>query len=288
MLSYGRIHCDALARTDLSFDQKLSNTYYDAQWVYLQIAEYTGDTSWRECAQRARAIYRDGYVLPNRGFVPGYWNFPIGTALDYLQTGDALSKQATVELSRNAAYSRDSTPALETITTEASRETAYALLAHLSAEDVGEPRRARTALLVEHALGHMNSWFNVQHSARSFMVALTTHALLNYYERSGDPRVPPAILNGLTKLWELNWVPEAEAFRYQTTGTAEEVAPAPDLNLLIAPAYAWAYSFTGDPTYLTRGDAIFSGGTRRAYLGSAKQFNQNYRWSFEYLRWRNN
>ena len=77
-------------------------------------------------------------------------------------------------------------------------------------------------------------------------------------------------------------MPDAEAFWYDST---DATAAAPDLNLLIAPAYAWLYRQTGDPAYRDRGDQIFAGGVKLAWLG-AKQFNQNYRWSFDYVRWR--
>ena len=61
---------------------------------------------------------------------------------------------------------------------------------------------------------------------------------------------------------------------------------APDLNLLIAPAFAWLYQRTGDTTYRDRGDQIFAGGVKGAYLDGAKQFNQSYMWSFDFVKWR--
>jgi hypothetical protein len=60
----------------------------------------------------------------------------------------------------------------------------------------------------------------------------------------------------------------------------------PDLNLLIAPTYGWVFRQSGDATYRQRGDQIFAGGVKRAYLGGGKQFDQNYRTSFDYVKWR--
>jgi hypothetical protein len=31
---------------------------------------------------------------------------------------------------------------------------------------------------------------------------------------------------------------------------------------------------------------VFAGGVKGAYLAGAKQYNQNYMWSFDYVRWR--
>ena len=79
------------------------------------------------------------------------------------------------------------------------------------------------------------------------------------------------------------WMPGAEAFWYDSTDTT---AAAPDVNLLIAPAYAWLYRQTGDPAYRDRGDQIFAGGVKRASLSDGKHFDQSYRWSFDYVKWR--
>jgi hypothetical protein len=88
-------------------------------------------------------------------------------------------------------------------------------------------------------------------------------------------------------LWAHTWVPSAQAFQYTDRVTPTGgTNPAPDLNLLIAPAFAWLYHQTGNTKYQVEGDQVFAGGVKYAYLGSAKQFNQNYRWSFDYVAWR--
>ena len=64
---------------------------------------------------------------------------------------------------------------------------------------------------------------------------------------------------------------------------------APDLNLLVAPMYAWLYAQTGNVTYRDMADALFVGGVNGAWIapdGPNKQYNQNYRWSFDYVKWR--
>jgi hypothetical protein len=55
------------------------------------------------------------------------------------------------------------------------------------------------------------------------------------------------------------------------------------LNLLIAPLYGWVSLMTGEEKYRRWGDQIFQGGVWSAQLTGPKQFNQNYRWSFQYL-----
>jgi hypothetical protein len=158
--------------------------------------------------------------------------------------------------------------------------------------------------LATQALGQIDQWF-ITKSFRSperyatlglpvgvyyiqpFMVGLTMEGLIAYHGVSSDPRVLPAIKICLDWLWANAWVPADQAFWYDNYVT-DPKSPfpankgAPDLNLLIAPAYAWYYQMTGDTQYRDKGDAIFAGGSV-AYLAGAKQFNQNYSYGFQYV-----
>ena len=90
-------------------------------------------------------------------------------------------------------------------------------------------------------------------------------------------------------MWADNWLIENQAFQHVDREVSGEggPTPAPDLNMLIAPAYAWMYHQTGNPIYQKEADAIFAGGVRGSYLEGAKQFNQNYLFAFDFLSWRN-
>ncbi len=289
MVEHGKELCRSLQDSAYSADEKLLATYYDAEWVFYQIADYTGDNSWIDCAQAAEAVYRDGYVTPGNGAIPGYWNFTHGLLEDYMRTGDEASRKALVQLASNAAFASAGTPLSSTESADQSRETAYAIMAYLNAELVGEPRNPRLSQLLEQAFGHMNQWFEAKSApyVRPFMAALTSQALISYHEQHGDQRVLPAVKKAADWLWSNTWLPESEAFMYtdrQVESGGQEASP--DLNLLVAPVYAWVYHQTGDQSYRDRADQIFAGGVKAAFL-RGKQFNQNYRWSFAYLKWRN-
>ena len=306
MLSYGQAACDYLSQPH-TFDEYLAHVYYDAERVFYQMADYTGSAAWIACAQRAEAVYRDQYVLANNGEVPGYWNFTHGLTMDYLRTGDAASKTAVIELSQNAAFAVDSTPLADTQSASLSREVAYTIMSYLNAETVGVAPRARLPQLIDQALGHMDQWFGAksfrcpsncdpaeaagQYYIQPFMVGLTSEALIMYFEKTDDPRVLPSVRTALDWLWANAWVAADQSFWYQNwvPDPATPFPPqpgAPDLNLLIAPAFAWVYKQTGDTTYRDRGDLVFTGGVLNAYLGGGKQFDQNYSWSFDYVKWR--
>ena len=50
----GRAVCDYLQGTQTS-DESLGAVYYDAQRVFFQLADYTGNEAWNTCARRARS-----------------------------------------------------------------------------------------------------------------------------------------------------------------------------------------------------------------------------------------
>ncbi len=268
-------------------DPALGNCYYDCMRVFYNIADYTGDSKWLGYVASSRIAYRDNYVIKNDGKVPGYWNFTHGLRVDFERTHADGSSQAAVLLSRNAAYAGDATPLSWTENSSLSREVAYALMAYINAQLVGEPRRARMSDLFLQALNHIDGWFlrNEEPNWGPFMFGLTAEALIHYWEHvEKDARILEKVKFGADEIWKRAWIAEDEAFFYRAEESPERGAP--DLNLVIAPVYSWLYLQTGDVKYRDRGDQIFAGGVKKAYLASGKHFNQNYRWSFDYVRWR--
>ncbi|MER3422928.1 MAG: hypothetical protein C4293_06535 [Nitrospiraceae bacterium] len=293
MITYGRQACRKLSPGADTVANQLGNVYYDAVRVYYQVATYTGDPTWKYCAGLAKALYRDGYVLPINGRVAGWQNFTTGLLMDYQRTGDTKSRDAIVQMAQNASFAEDGTPLDFTASTGSSREVAYVIMAYLNAEAVGQPRRPRLADMINQALGHMDQWFISKTApyVRPFMVGITMQALIQAYEATQDSRIPSAIAAALDDLWARTWLPDHQAFMYTDRHAPDGSGgtdPAPDLNLIIAPAYAWMYYQTGNTIYRDRGDQVFAGGVTNAqnwlYLG--KQFDQSYWWSFSYITWR--
>ncbi len=271
MLSYGERYCQS------------NDPQYDPIRVYYQIAAYTGDPKWERCAEAQVKTYRDGYLIPNNYGIPGYWVYPHGLYMHYQRTHDEKSKNALLGLAQKPAFGY--APLEWTADSGLSREVAYNLQAKLLAVEFGYKDEKRIKELVDQALGHYDQWF-VSKTApflQPFMAALTAEALIMWYDKTKDPRVLPALKTGADWMWEHVWLPKQGAFILITT---DDKAVAPDLNLLIAPLYGWVYKMTGDPKYRTIGDQIFENGITRGYLETQKHFNQNYRWSFNYLIWR--
>src|SRR5690606_15767920 len=50
MVRFGEQHCQTFRDRSAGFDFRLAAYYYDAQRVFYQIGDYTGDSKWYECA----------------------------------------------------------------------------------------------------------------------------------------------------------------------------------------------------------------------------------------------
>lgn len=290
MLIHGQKYCELLKDRSQPWAVRSDNGYYDAERIYYQIADYTGDSRWDECAQAAERTYRDEYLLAQEtpGKVAGWMIFPHGLLMDYQRTNDEKSKKALLALANNASFAY--APLEWTKSTDLSREVAYNIEAKYLALPYGYSDRQRLNDLVEQAFGHMNSWFKTKDApyVRPFMVALTAEALILHYDRTQDVRVLPTLKLAADTMWQSMWDPDKKAFQYtdrnNAPGGGKEVTA--DLNLLIAPLYSWLCMMTRDQSYCEKHDLIFLGGVAGAWLGNGKQYDQQYRWSFEGLEWK--
>lgn len=298
MNQYGDMLCTNLKNPNYNPDFALAGTYYDAELVFFNIFDYTGASKWLSCTQAAEKIYRDKYVIGNNGGVPGYWIFSHGILEDFKRSSDPTSRSALQTLMSNAAYARPNTPVGSLDSSDMSREAAYVMMLYLNSEKAGYPRNSRLNECFLASLGHLDQWFisKTADYIRPFMFALTSQALIQYYEQvNPDPRILPGIKAGCDYVMNSMFIPATNTLQYTNVDTSKfppshpayntgGKEPAPDLNLLVAPVYGWLYQRTGNVIYKDFGDKLFSGGVKQAYLVNGKQFNQNYRWSFRFLK----
>ena len=276
--------------------------YYDGMRVFYQIADYTGNSYWANtCVPIVRDVYRQ-YVLSSNGAVQGWRVFPHGLQMDFERKGAAESRNAALLMAQNSAYSNSG----GAVSIDEMRETAYLINAYSIAEELGANEHHRLQRSVAFALGHLDqvAISKSDPKVKPFMIALTFEALIRYYEKTGDPRIPSVLKESAEFLWEESgaWDANSQSFRYINQNFVGEDAPepAPDLNLLIAPLFAWLYHKTGESKFQQWGDAAFAGGITEdfdndtfyeggACLGcTGKIFSQNYRWSIDYVQWRQN
>ncbi|HVA62075.1 MAG TPA: hypothetical protein VNF74_00005, partial [Terriglobales bacterium] len=235
-----------------------------------------------------------------------YWVFPHGLYYACVTGGNA---QACTDLHSmasggNGVLVSNNTGYFDAVNV---REGSYALGLRRLDYDAGggSSTLAQVQQLVNHALGYVDNIVNGTTGAEQpFMDGLLAQALLEYYldpktGNQADPRIPPAIKALADHLWAVDWIPRAGGngfFIYNllqqnngilTTGGGSDLR---NLNLLVAPLYAWLYQQTGNPVYLGEGDAIWDSGvtddTGNGIGWSGKNFSQQYRWSFDYVLWR--
>lgn len=312
----------------------LEDTYYDGERVFYQIADYSGDASWLDCAKASHNIYGNLYVINNwttaQQGPPGYWLFPNGLYKSY-SGGNQNSRGAFQVLLSNGnyvpatGYNVNGDPSAKpAVPGQADwsymRETAYALNAvsfapqfgipletpftaltpaapPLAGDHLGQTVGGRKAELEQLLLGQLSQSFVTKTAAyrKPFMVGLAAWSLIENYP--DDPAVKSMLQIAADYMWQNMWIahpvtyPQNPSFHYTDdpdpngNGTYET----PDLNNLISPMYYWLYKVTGDAKYIDEGDQIFnSGATFVDTLNGGKQFDQNYRWTFEGLHYRGN
>jgi len=312
-------------------DARIGATYYDAQYVFYQIADYTGQKEpWYTYAKHAEINYRN--YLGKTFRRAGYWRFPHGFFEDYIREEGATTKDIMmirdnvsfshpIEFSPNTGYFGE--------WASVSRELAYVIQANVIAERARLPRKfdngaPRLKTFIRFTESQLYEWrtqtFMNPKSGRfaPFMFGLTAHALIEFHEwETANGRDPnaywagkhwPTIKDALKDVsyWAFNeatvragdnagqkmWVPSSGqnggAFRYDDTADGSNDV-AYDLNMLIAPVYGWLYKETHDVIYRDMGDQLWIGGVKKACLKCllGKVYNQNYRTSFDYIRWRN-
>ncbi len=195
---------------------------------------------------------------------------------------------------------------------------AYLFDDRVAAEIAGAARNTafqqRTADLL---LGILDQAYNLNFSNANqqgfdihpFTLGLVMEALINYYELDRaeghvpDARIPLEIRKVLDWWQATQHIATTHALAYQVydlpmdpTLVSGTLYGATELNDLVAPAYAWYWSKTGNSTYRVAGDDLFnhvfdSAGSAGTLVGggwtySVKEFNQVYKWSFDFVRWR--
>lgn len=266
---------------------------YDGGRVYQQIDSYTAQHGaanhprWQHCALTILDPYRQ-YILNNNAALQGPAIFPYGMMMNYLRTGDSTNNQALNLLATaDPFWPRDGYVDPYWV-----RETSYQIDVWLAAEMAGHARYPLLARDVDHLIGQMDQLVNQKVEMHPFMAGIALEALINWYELNAlentpDNRIPLVVKSVLDAIWK-DWYLSDHYCLLFNRYTIPNQNYFTELNDLVAPAYAWYWSKTGDDTYLNEGDLLFAHtfDNPGAYAWSGKQFTQIFKWSFDYVGWR--
>lgn len=283
--------------------------YYDGISIFHQIAQYTKDKRWLSVAAKCRRFYRDGYVIRCKNYsVDGWRNFTRGLYLDWTVLKDETSRKTAIEMAKKGKFSQI-VHAAEVRrwdkNVDVSREVAYCISAWHVARDLGAPEFSGRDPYLDTALSHLaiwktylagypNSTYPGDQSAKyqPFMFALTAEALIRVYERPDTSEADKAkILESIYPLAKLTYDKlYSDTHHGFMSNTGNPQTYWGSIDLLTVPVYGWLWHVTGERYFLDAGDKVWKNWTQfgwpeiRGWGG--KQFSQNFRWSFDYVRWR--
>ncbi len=297
---------------------------YDGGRVYMQIADYQYDTPgmpgyhdaaskahWQHCAQMILYPY-DDWLARSLGAQLNEPNQHLfGTGMYYARTHDPTAAAAL-------AHTTDTWGAFSgfygTLNPGGMRWFAYTWDSQIANQASGAHRPwqlSGNATDVGLALLDMFMQYDGVSSMPTwtyhpFVLGALLESLIAQYEldaemsRTPDPRIPREIGKTLYFLFQGNnqnwWNSDIGTLRYSPVdvpmshtwndGNSTDVWAS--LNNLLGPACAWYWSKTGDETVRAWGDQLFAATWKDSgnLAWAAKPFNQVYKWSFDFVRYR--
>jgi hypothetical protein len=296
---------------------------YDGGRVYMGIADYTYNTPgmpgyhdpaqkayWEHCAQMVLYPF-DNWITRSLGILINEPNqHLIGTGMYYARTGDPTAKSALSYVTGThgpyAGY-------YGTLDTRDLRWISYTWDSQIANEASGargpwelsgaatDVAMANLDMFQQFAVNQGSS-VQPEWNYHNYVLGLLMEALIDQCEldeekkRGCDPRIPLEIGKSLSTLFNNFYNSDIATTRYSllevpmshTWNDANSTDIWANLNNLIDPAAAWYWAKTGDETIRGYGDAMFASTWKdTGDLGwGAKQFNQVFKWSFDFVRYR--
>lgn len=298
---------------------------YDGGRVYQQVNDYdqyiiqhyksTDPHEWMRCAELVLEPYADTEAATGASFAQEANQLPYGMEMNYLRTGNSLYQQGVDLLAHSEAYNLYySGP----VYGHSARLSGYLMDDRLADEMVGRPRvNAFTLRATDVLLGYLDQSYNLsfsnpnqqEYDIHPFMIGLAMEALITYYEldlaegNSPDGRIPLEIKKVLDWWEATQYIAKSHTLAsdpYDLPQNPSLVAgslfDSTELNDLVTTPWAWYWYKTGNNTYMNQGDDLFlhvwdsaggqNNGGGNGWTSSVEQYNQVYKWSFDYVRWR--
>jgi hypothetical protein len=272
--------------------------YYDRAMIYYVWWARTGNATYLDRANQLALSHR-AYVESAHYRPQPYLLMVDGLALHAIVTGDPRSRLAVATLADKMAAPSEywarvvgdwSNVDLDARTQSRVLNTVLAAWYLRAPSTLGLDYAQRLRVLMPAILGTQASdgafrFTSDCSQSKPFMTGMLNDALERYYTLfEADARIPAAVKRAVDYMWSANWDAASGQFRYRDDHcNGEPPYLTGDLNNLVVTGYAFTAKVTGDRSYMTKADAIFTGGVYGAWLTGTKQFNQQYTTSYRYL-----
>jgi hypothetical protein len=282
----------SVANPAVGYDPLYSGTesalWYYASRTQRKIADYTGDRDWANCT-----IYLADRMLSVGVSSIAIRNFTGTPLAAYAETGNPKYRAFVFKQTRDTPYEKGQIREIRM------REAAYSM-AHL--HDSRELTGAENYDMDDQATALIGMIHNTATVAperiyhQVFMGGLVAKELTLWYALTRDERVPYVLKALMDYYWPyFSTTQDGTGF----SGFPYTLEPAglrcyvnceerlsSKLNNYISPIFAWYWRLTGNETYRTRGDTIFSYQFRDGQPYHAKEYSQTYYWSWDFVKWR--
>ncbi len=266
----------------------------------------TGDPKYYRRASQIVKSYIDDYVAPNQSFLPPWQSFTTSIAINYLVTGDSLSRVHVRRLAEALAFQvRDvaewkqgvSYPDVDPRTkAKAFMAVTDAYLVGAGTQIVGSNFGLGNVVTPSTIDRYLDDLRVSQYSSGCFctvgfgngqmnyMAGLLMQNLIRYHEVfKADSRVEALVKSAADYTWTNEWLSAENSFKYASVdanfnGNLMGPGPAPDLNGFLAPAYAWLSKKYGT-AYMTKFISAIRGLQTQRNLwmsGYGKQFDEGF------------
>ena len=233
--------------------------FYDGALTYYLVGDYTHDTQWYRCAENIARQYNDRWLTSYTGLHARF--------ADGLKRYNALE---TVSKIYHSWYAEGGRPYFGDVSDFAVRETALWLDNALAYRTMSGDKTVEPALRggADKLLGMLENFSTNRTTINQhiFMDGMAMRALINYWEvtQRKDQRVPGVIKRMIDWIWTNAWDDNTKRMMYNPApagpiclgGGCQESDRS--LTMMVAPAFAWYWSITGDDTYRVRGDSMFA------------------------------
>lgn len=288
---------------------------YDRGLMIYEAWVRTGDPKYYRRASLVVKSYIDTYVAPNQSVLPPWQSYTTSIAINYLVTGDSLSRVHVRRIAEILAFGVRDVAAWKQGVSYPDVDPRNKAKAFMSVTDAyivgaGNPivgsngdvsnmvspgtidKYLDDLKVAQYASGCFCT-VGFGNGQMNYMAGLLMQNLIRYHEvYKPDARIEGLVKAAADYTWANEWLPDSVSFKYASVvatfnGNGMGPVPAPDLNGFLAPAYGWLSKKYGS-SYMNKYLTIMGGLQTQRNLwmqGYGKQFDEGFLGFAQSITW---